>query len=98
MLKPSPYTPLEILILGEIADEAGLPPGVLNIITGDIEAGTEITTNAKVDAVRFTGSDTVGRTIYTQAGVRGEEHEQICNLTNVSRGPFQKVQPLTVAP
>ena len=54
MLKPSPYTPLEILILGKIADEAGLPPGVLNIITGDIEAGTEITTNA--NAISFTGS------------------------------------------
>src|SRR5260370_12851491 len=39
VLKPSPYTPLEALIIGEIPDEAGPPPGVLNIVTGDVAAG-----------------------------------------------------------
>src|SRR5258708_32686853 len=67
VLKPSPDTPLEALILGEIADEARLPPGVLNIVTGGIEASTELTTNAGVDMVSFTGSDAVGRKVYTQA-------------------------------
>jgi aldehyde dehydrogenase (NAD+) len=67
VLKPSPYTPLEALILGEIADEAGLPAGVLNIVTGDIEAGAELTRNPSVDAVSFTGSDTVGRKIFAQS-------------------------------
>lgn len=67
VLKPSPYTPLEALILGEIAEEAGLPSGVLNIVTGDIDAGTELTTNPQVDIVSFTGSDTVGRKITAQA-------------------------------
>lgn len=67
VLKPSPDTPLEALILGEIADEAGLPPGVLNIVTGGIEASAELTTNAGVDMVSFTGSDAVGRKVYTQA-------------------------------
>jgi len=67
VLKPAPTTPLAAFVLGEIADEAGLPAGVLNIITGDIEAGRELTTNPKVDLVSFTGSDTVGRSVYEQA-------------------------------
>jgi aldehyde dehydrogenase (NAD+) len=67
VLKPAPTTPLEALVLGEIADEAGLPAGVLNIVTGDVEAGEELTTNALVDLVSFTGSDSVGRAVYQQA-------------------------------
>ena len=67
ILKPSPDTPLEALILGEIADEAGLPPGVLNIVTGGVDASAELTTNAGVDMVSFTGSDAVGRRVYSQA-------------------------------
>ncbi|ROO87934.1 acyl-CoA reductase-like NAD-dependent aldehyde dehydrogenase [Actinocorallia herbida] len=67
VLKPAPTTPLESLVLGEIADEAGLPPGVLNVVTGDVEAGRELTTHPMVDLVSFTGSDTVGRLVYEQA-------------------------------
>lgn len=67
VLKPAPTTPLEAFILGEIAEEAGLPPGVLNIVSGDIEAGEELTTNPMVDVVSFTGSDTVGRLVARQA-------------------------------
>lgn len=67
ILKPSPYTPIEALILGEIADEVGLPKGVLNIVTGDVEAGTLLTTDKRVDLVSFTGSDTVGAKIQAQA-------------------------------
>jgi aldehyde dehydrogenase (NAD+) len=67
VLKPAPTTPLEAFVLGEIADEAGLPAGVLNIVSGDIEAGEELTTNAMVDVVSFTGSETVGRLVARQA-------------------------------
>jgi aldehyde dehydrogenase (NAD+) len=67
VLKPSPYTPLEALLLGEIADAAGLPPGVLNIVTGDATCGTELSRNPMVDIVSFTGSDGVGRLVYEQA-------------------------------
>jgi acyl-CoA reductase-like NAD-dependent aldehyde dehydrogenase len=67
VLKPAPTTPLEVLILGEFAEEAGLPPGVLNIVTGDVDAGRELTTNPMVDLVSFTGSDAVGRMVYGQA-------------------------------
>ncbi|WP_395109664.1 aldehyde dehydrogenase family protein [Actinomadura sp. SCN-SB] len=67
VLKPAPTTPLEVLILGEFAEEAGLPPGVLNIVTGDVDAGRELTTHPMVDMVSFTGSDSVGRMVYGQA-------------------------------
>jgi aldehyde dehydrogenase (NAD+) len=67
ILKPSPYTPLQALILGEIADQVGLPPGVLNIITGGVEVGEMLTTDRRVDLVHFTGSDTVGARIQAQS-------------------------------
>jgi acyl-CoA reductase-like NAD-dependent aldehyde dehydrogenase len=67
VLKPAPTTPLESLLIGDFADAVGLPPGVLNVVTGDVEAGRELTTNPMVDLVSFTGSDTVGRMVYTQA-------------------------------
>lgn len=67
VLKPSPYTPLEAFLLGEIADEVGLPPGVLNVVTGDVDAGRELTTSPDVDIVSFTGSDVVGRKVMAQA-------------------------------
>lgn len=66
VLKPSPYTPLEALLLGEIADEVELPKGVLNIITGDVEVGSLLTTDKRVDLVHFTGSDLVGAKIQAQ--------------------------------
>ncbi|MET8165792.1 aldehyde dehydrogenase family protein [Streptomyces sp. NPDC005329] len=67
VLKPAPATPLESLLIGDFADTAGLPPGVLNIVTGGVEAGRELTTHPMVDLVSFTGSDAVGRTVYAQA-------------------------------
>ena len=67
VLKPAPATPLETFVLGEVADAAGLPPGVLNIVTGDIAAGQALTSHPGVDVVSFTGSDAVGRMVYSQA-------------------------------
>lgn len=67
VLKPAPATPLESLLIADFAEAAGLPPGVLNIVTGDIEAGQELTSNPMVDLVSFTGSDSVGRMVYSQA-------------------------------
>jgi len=67
VLKPSPYTPLEAFVLGEIADAAGLPPGVLNVVTGDVSAGEHLTTHPAVDMISFTGSDFVGKRIMSQA-------------------------------
>jgi aldehyde dehydrogenase (NAD+) len=67
VLKPSPYTPLEALVLGEIADAAELPPGVLNVVTGGVAESEHLTTHPDVDMVSFTGSDVVGKQIMRQA-------------------------------
>jgi acyl-CoA reductase-like NAD-dependent aldehyde dehydrogenase len=67
VLKPSPMTPLQALVFAELADEVGLPPGVLNVVPGGVEVGDEMTTNPMVDMVSFTGSDTVGKQIVVQA-------------------------------
>jgi len=67
VLKPSPHTPLEALVLGEIADAAGLPPGVLNVVTGGVAESERLTTHPEVGMVSFTGSDFVGKQIMRQA-------------------------------
>lgn len=67
VLKPSPLTPFQALLLGDAADACGLPKGVLNIVTGDVAAGTLLTTDRRVDMVTFTGSDQVGTAIMAQA-------------------------------
>ena len=66
VLKPSPYTPFQALVLGEAAEEVGLPRGVLNIVTGGKEVGEMLTTDRRVDLVTFTGSDLVGAAIQAQ--------------------------------
>jgi aldehyde dehydrogenase (NAD+) len=67
ILKPATSTPLEGLVLAEIGEEAGLPPGVLNVLTGNRVATKALTTHPGVDMVSFTGSDAVGAEIYQQA-------------------------------
>ncbi|HLY82741.1 MAG TPA: aldehyde dehydrogenase family protein [Acidimicrobiales bacterium] len=68
ILRPSPLTPLEALVLGEAAAEAGLPPGVFNVVVESGAAGGELLSSHRaVDLVSFTGSTTVGRAIAAQA-------------------------------
>ncbi len=68
VLRPSPQTPLEAIVLGEAADEAGLPRGVLNVVVEQGAAGAErLSTHPDVDLVSFTGSTAVGRAIAAQA-------------------------------
>ncbi|MCY9784253.1 aldehyde dehydrogenase [Nocardiopsis sp. EMB25] len=62
VLKPSEATPLSALTLGRLATEAGLPPGVLNVVTGDGPAtGRALGLHPGVDVLAFTGSTAVGR-------------------------------------
>jgi acyl-CoA reductase-like NAD-dependent aldehyde dehydrogenase len=68
VLKPAEQTPLTGLRLGELALEAGLPEGVLNVITGDGEAGAALVDHDEVDKIAFTGSTVVGREIGAKAG------------------------------
>ncbi len=69
VLKPAEETPLTALRLAELALEAGFPPGVLNVITGDGETtGAALVRHPGVDKVSFTGSTEVGRLIGAQCG------------------------------
>ena len=67
VLKPAEQTPLSALLLGELAMQAGLPPGVLNIVTGFGEAGAALAAHPRVDKVAFTGSTEVGKEIVKAA-------------------------------
>jgi len=68
VLKPAEQTPITALRLGELALEAGLPVGVVNVITGDGETGAALVDHAGVDKIAFTGSTVVGREIGAKAG------------------------------
>ena len=63
VLKPAEYTPLTAIAFAELCREAGLPPGVVNIVTGDGKTGALITAHDGIDKVAFTGSTEVGRFI-----------------------------------
>ncbi|MEI8178398.1 aldehyde dehydrogenase family protein [Aestuariivirga sp.] len=63
VLKPAEFTPLTALAFAEICREAGLPPGVVNIVTGDGATGAAIVDHPQVDKIAFTGSTDVGRLI-----------------------------------
>jgi phenylacetaldehyde dehydrogenase len=67
VLKPAEQTPLSALRLGELVMEAGFPPGVLNIVTGDGVAGAALAAHPDVDKVAFTGSTEVGKLIVQAA-------------------------------
>jgi aldehyde dehydrogenase (NAD+) len=66
VLKPAETTPLTALIVAEIAGEAGLPPGVLNVVTGAGGTGAAVVGHQDVDKVAFTGSTAVGKLIQSQ--------------------------------
>ena len=63
VLKPAEFTPLTALAFAEICRDVGLPPGVVNIVTGDGETGQALVEHAGVDKIAFTGSTEVGRAI-----------------------------------
>lgn len=71
VLKPAETTPLTALLLAELAAEAGLPPGVLNVVTGAGATGAALAAHPGVDKVAFTGSTEVGKAIRRAAAGRG---------------------------
>ncbi len=63
VLKPAEYTPLTALLFAEISREAGLPKGVLNVVSGDGDTGAALVSHGDVNKIAFTGSTAVGRLI-----------------------------------
>ena len=73
VLLSSPLAPLAVQALGALAQEAGIPAGVVNFLAGGVEAGQALTGHGQVDKISFTGSVNVGRQVMRQAadGLRG---------------------------
>ena len=63
VLKPAETTPLTALLLAEVCQQAGLPPGVVNVLTGAGDTGAALVSHPGVDKVAFTGSTEVGKQI-----------------------------------
>ena len=67
VIKPAEDTPFSALALAELAERAGIPRGVINVVTGDpVEIGAELTSNPKVRKLSFTGSTPVGKLLMKQ--------------------------------
>jgi aldehyde dehydrogenase (NAD+) len=67
VLKPHPWTPLDAFEIARAATDAGVPPGVLNVVPGGAEVGDELTGSPLVDVITFTGSTPTGRRIMANA-------------------------------
>jgi betaine-aldehyde dehydrogenase len=74
VLKPAPETPLDAILLADAVLEAGLPPGVVNILPAGREVGEHLVRHAGVDKVSFTGSTAAGRRI---AAICGEQLKRV---------------------
>ncbi|RAS20727.1 aldehyde dehydrogenase family protein [Paraburkholderia bryophila] len=72
VLKPAEYTPLTALLFAELAHQAGLPAGVLNVVTGDGSTGAALVEHPQVDKIAFTGSTEVGRLIRSATAGTGK--------------------------
>ncbi len=72
VLKPAEYTPLTALYFAEMCGQAGVPPGVVNIITGDGAVGELIVDHPGIDKIAFTGSTAVGKRIRERTAGSGK--------------------------
>jgi aldehyde dehydrogenase (NAD+) len=70
VVKPSEHTPASLLETLRLAEEAGFPPGVLNVVTGGGEAWQALVDHPGVARIAFTGSETTGKQIAARAGAR----------------------------
>ncbi len=72
VLKPAEQTSLTALLFADICQQAGLPKGVVNIVTGDGAVGEKIVVHPDIDKIAFTGSTEVGRKIRTATAGSGK--------------------------
>ncbi|HUH20312.1 MAG TPA: aldehyde dehydrogenase family protein, partial [Gaiellaceae bacterium] len=73
VLKPASSTPLTALLFADVVRQAELPPGVVNIVTGDGRTGAEIVKHPGVDKIAFTGSTEVGKAIQRELAGTGKK-------------------------
>jgi len=68
VIKPSEHASVSTLEFAQLIKDAGFPPGVVNVVTGDYRTGQALFTSGRIDKVSFTGSPNVGRQIAAEAG------------------------------
>src|SRR6201993_4533391 len=84
VLKPAEFTPLTALAFAELSQEAGIPTGVVNIVTGDGSTGEALVKHPEIDKIAFTGSTEVGRAI---RGATAASHKRL-SLELGGKAPF----------
>jgi aldehyde dehydrogenase (NAD+) len=84
VLKPAEFTPLTALAFAELCQEAAIPAGVVNIVTGDGSTGEALVRHAEVDKIAFTGSTEVGRAIRAATAI---SHKRV-SLELGGKSPF----------
>ncbi len=82
VLKPSERDPSSALLIARLALEAGLPPGVLNVVNGDKEAVDALLTDARVKAVSFVGSTPIAEHVYTVGSAHGKRVQALGGAKN----------------
>lgn len=82
VLKPSERDPSSALLIAQIAQEAGLPPGVLNVVNGDKEAVDTLLTDPRVKAVSFVGSTPIAEYIYGTGSAHGKRVQALGGAKN----------------
>ena len=70
VLKPAEQTPLSILYFATLVKEAGFPPGVVNIVTGDGKVGAALASHMDINKISFTGSAFAGKKVQELAAKR----------------------------
>jgi aldehyde dehydrogenase (NAD+) len=84
VLKPAEFTPLTALAFGGLCQEAGIPAGVVNIVTGDVSTVESLVKHPEIDKIAFTGSTEVGRAI---RGATAASHKRL-SLELGGKSPF----------
>ena len=82
VLKPSEQDPLSTMLLVELAVEAGIPPGVLNVVHGGKEVVDALCTHKDIKAISFVGSTAVGTHVYNLAGQHGKRVQAMMGAKN----------------
>ena len=82
VLKPSERDPSSVLRIAELALEAGLPPGVLNVVNGDKEAVDTLLADPRIQAVSFVGSTPIAESIYAEGCKRGKRVQALGGAKN----------------
>ncbi|CAO3451553.1 CoA-acylating methylmalonate-semialdehyde dehydrogenase [Azospirillum largimobile] len=82
VLKPSERDPSSALFIAQLAEQAGLPPGVLNVVNGDKEAVDTLLTDPRVQGVSFVGSTPIAEYVYSTAGAKGKRVQALGGAKN----------------